>query len=365
MYCKKCGNLLESTDTFCKKCGQPVDVNNTQQNNQVIQPEQQPMAFQGNAINNPAQPTPVQPEPINSPIAGATNVQPIQPPQSPIETPTVNATPTPVETITPVNMAQQVVQTNPGLQGQGQMVNQTIPNNAPVEEPKKNNFKIIVIILIVIILILGGFIAYKMLSKDKTSDEGTPDISTNTDNETNNTNEQINNSDNTNGTYEYKDFQFTIPETYTATEESNNLTLLSKVNKVSAFMVIHDYITIEDYNEAIESIKASLTSEGFTINSVENKKYEETDWILINCTYTEDGQKYELTETFASLGEYHVMEALVGNFGTQTDESIFTEFSKMYNSATYKGSNKFSSDDEKGTAANSITKPVFDTSIIE
>lgn len=376
MNCKKCGNLIESTDSFCKMCGEPVEFNNAQNlnvqaNNSVIQPEQQPNTFQNNIMNNPTPAAAIQPESTNNNLNQASIVMPNPVSQPTIETLNTTIAPTPMDNqieqpahVTPVNIEQQQMPTNLQPQNTEPVANQNISvtNNTPnPTNNKNNNFKIIVIVLVLIVVALGGFIAFKMFSKENPTNQNNNETSNDTN--TINTNEQISN--NSGNTYEYKNFQLTLPDSYTAKEENNLLELISQTDKVAANLYIHDYITIDDVNEEIDEIKASLITNGYTVGNIENKKYDGIDWILIHCSQIYEGKKIDVVETYASLGSYHVMEAFVGNFGTKNNDEIFTNFSKMYNSATYKGTSQFSANEEKGTANVEIKNPKFDTSIIE
>lgn len=305
MNCKKCGKLLNENEKFCMECGTPVDSVENIQNN-VMQPSQPSPEVQNATI---AQPVPIvntpQPE-VNNNFNQETNNQNYM---------NQNVQSTPVQ---PVNYA-----------GNSQ--------NAP---SGNNNFKIIVAVLIAAVVIIGGFAAYKVFSnKDSDNNNIQPKIE---DTPTNQVENPVNS--NNGNVYTYNNFQFAIPNGYTASEQEGLLFL--KGSQANVAIYIYEYLTLEDVIAEIDTLKAQYTNSGYSIKSTEQKTYNGKEWLLMPATYTKDGQPMDLTIAYTDLGQYHLIESLV--VVRPGYDAIYTDLSKMFETATYKGTSSFSKDNKKG-----------------
>ena len=344
MNCRRCGNILSPTDKVCANCGEPVNpVNNM--------PESMP-----NPNNNIQQVNPNLNNQNN--MVGGMSGQYV-PPQTPQQPESLNPN---------FNVNQNNMNTNPNFNNVNSGMSQNInyqPNNAPnngyynpnmninqmpnqnydINQPqpkKKKNviFIIIVIILVLAIAVLGYlFLTKKIFNKEEnkpnTPEEIIPDEEDDDDSKT-----QVSNTN----AYKYQDFEFIIPEGYTASvdAQSDGLVLQNRLARVATLSYIHPYVTIDDYNSQYEFLKEQLEGQGATINSKENKNISGIDWLILNCTLVNDGETMNVTEGFASLGEYHVMETLIYNVGSTSNDQILNDLSTMIASATYKGSANFS-----------------------
>ena len=250
---------------------------------------------------------------------------------------------------------------NPGVQPQP-ISAQPVVNQQPVqptnqEAPKKNNaFKIIVIILVAIIVIFGGLLLYKKLAPANTGDivDNGVDGSQPTD---------INNGNN--NTFEYKEFQLSIPNNYVATiTDKGYLNLTNKLDKIAISTAIYRGYLIDDVNDELEDIKQNLVNSGATIISTDSKQYEGIDWVIINMTVPYEEQTMPVVYGISSLGNYSITDNYLYNFGTNSSESILMELSKMYANATYNGTKQFSATDEKDEMEvnldTSFDKTIFD-----
>ena len=304
MNCKKCGNLLNVNEKFCPNCGEPVVNGVDNQNNNLEQPMQQT----NNMLFNSTQSEQTVQQNLNTPNNDFNQNN--------------------------VNQNMQNMQTQPTA---NYNMNQ---NNASTTNQNNKTFKIIVAVLIVVVIGIVIFIVSKSFSKKDDSS------STTTSNETN-TNQVVNTVDSNNGnTYTYKNFQFNIPSGYDASEVEGTLVLKSR-NANVAFAII-DYYTLDDVTASIDSVKSTYTSSGFTIKSEDQRTFNGKEWLLLPSTLTQNGQSRDLTIAYTDLGQYHLIEALVvitGDF--VDDDKIYTELSKMFNSATYNGSSSFSQNGEK------------------
>lgn len=361
MNCKKCGNPLAPTDTFCPKCGEPVESIQS-----VVSTPVEPVAPVPAPMLEPVQPaeptpmevsTPVAPQPVET--VTSNNAQPTVEPTQQMVTPE----PIPADNQTPVEPVGIVPppMPNPGVQPQP-ISTQPVVNQQPVqptneEVPKKNNaFKIIVIILVAIIVIFGGLLLYKKLAPANTGDivDNGVDGSQPTD---------INNGNN--NTFEYKEFQLSIPNNYVATiTDKGYLNLTNKLDKIAISTAIYRGYLIDDVNDELEDIKQNLVNSGATIISTDSKQYEGIDWVIINMTVPYEEQTMPVVYGMSSLGNYSITDNYLYNFGTNSSESILMELSKMYANATYNGTKQFSATDEKDEMEvnldTSFDKTIFD-----
>lgn len=323
MYCKKCGNLLEVTDTFCKNCGEPVAA------------ETDAMA-----ATPPVTPTT---EPTNENLGASFAPQPE--PAAPAPEPVVPTEPV-TPTVEPVGVEPQVASTVPPVTPAAPAA----PTPAPAAPAGNNNFKIIVIILIIAVVGVGGFIAYKVLNNKVTPTEpSTPTESTNPstiDNPTGNTGD----------VYKFKDYELRLPTGYQATVEDEQLHLVNYTDLTEAFFDIYDYVTVEDVTDAIDDLKKSLTEYGWTVGTVENKQYNGIDFVLIHMSAEHEGKKIEAVDAYGNFGEYHLAQIFLYNFGTKSNDAVLTEFANMFASATYKGTKQFSAGEAEGTVGSTAAK---------
>lgn len=179
MNCKKCGNILNETDTFCKICGEPVGNGDVVNQGGVVTNQQvsQVQSMQ----TQPAE----QVMPAQQPVQAQT-VEQIVPVQSQTQEPAASIQQVPIQQSVqpqPVQPMQQPVQPvqQPMYGAPNNMMSQ---NMGQQPAPKKNNlFMILLIILLIAILGLGSFIGYKLLSKDdtKTSEKQNKDTDKNKD----------------------------------------------------------------------------------------------------------------------------------------------------------------------------------------
>lgn len=320
MNCKKCGNLLNVNEKFCPNCGEPVVNGVENQNNNLEQPA-------ASSFVQPMQTQPVQ-QPNDMNNMSFNNAQSEQPMQQNLN----NDFNQSLNNQNTMNQNVQNMQTQPT---NNYNMNQNNTSNTPTQNNK--NFKIIVAVLIVVVIGIVVFIVSKSMSKKDNSN------SNSTSNETN-TNQVVNTVDsNTGNTYTYKNFQFSIPSGYDASEVEGVLTLKSQ-NANVAFAII-DYYTLDDVTASIDSVKSTYTSSGFTIKSEDKKTFNGKEWLLLPSTITKNGQTLDLTIAYTDLGQYHLIEALVAT--ATSDDTVYTELSKMFNTATYNGSSSFSQNGEK------------------
>ena len=305
MNCKKCGNLLNVNEKFCPNCGEPVENGVENQNNNIEQP----------AVSSFVQP--MQPQPVQQNLNNQNN-----------------------DFNQNLNNQNTMNQNMQSMQTQATANYNMSQNNTSTTNQNNKTFKIIVAVLIVVVIGIVIFIVSKSFSKKDDSS------STTTSNETN-TNQVVNTVDSNNGnTYTYKNFQFNIPSGYDASEVEDALILKSQ-NANVAFGII-DYYTLDDVTASIDSVKSTYTSSGFTIKSEDKKTFNGKEWLLLPSTLTQNGQSRDLTIAYTDLGQYHLIEALVVITGNIVDDdTVYTELSKMFNSATYNGNSSFSQNGEK------------------
>jgi len=410
MYCKKCGNLIGANEVFCKNCGEPVNANinsvglsdNVVQNqvsNNLVAETQNDLSMNNpnvNVLQNNSIPNSVPSEPVlgiqndlsmnnsnvnvlqNSSIPNSIPSEPVSGTQNDLSmnNPNVdvlqnNSIPNSISSAPVANMnsqisnatsnmndniASQPLNQNSGLSQnigtpmgqqniyqQVQNLSQTSTPTQPVQtKKKKSSFMIIVIILVAVILILGAVILTKTLNKD---DVDTP-ITNNGD--SNKPVEEINNGNNSNNIFEYKNFQFPIPNNYQASLYEDCLQLVNQNDKILTLSYIYNGFTLEDFNDyALEEYKASLTDTGYIIKAVDNKKYNGVDWIVISTTITQNGQSMDVAVGISQLGSNSVVENVIMNYGTVSSDVVFKDLTNMYKNTTYNGSSQFSPNDEK------------------
>lgn len=195
MNCKKCGNLLEPTDTFCKNCGEPVvsipDTSVNTNNNVVSNSAPSGMTFMSppteSTTNNQVQnaevqnvspnpiptPVPVQPVSLEQNINNSNlTQQPVTPMLienqtnnnqasmplnqgvvSPLGGTTINQQP-PIAQQPPVQPIQNTLQ--PNNVSQTQTVGTTIQDE-PTEPVKKKSSPILIAVLVIVLLAVVGF----------------------------------------------------------------------------------------------------------------------------------------------------------------------------------------------------------------
>ena len=342
MNCKKCGNVLAPTDMVCSNCGEPV--NNIPLNQMNSQTSSQPLNSSMN-FQNTLQQSQNFHESMSTQNMNDISVNPNM--QQPME-----------QSFSQNSNAQ----FNNMINSQDMYTEQSVNQNNSIQQPevkKKKSylFIIIVVALVLIIGVLGYFVVFKKLLKGNNGNNTASDNSSITEQTT-----QVTNTNN----YSYKNFEFPIPNSYVASEDAElgSLNLVNKTDKVLVGMLIHQYVTIDDYQESLDEIKSELTSQGLKISSQSSKSFSGVNWIILYCSMTSEGKTVNFLETFASLGNYHVLEIAIANYGDKSDETIIKDLSNMISNTTYKGTNNFSSSDKKETpSADGDFK--FDESIFE
>ncbi len=344
MNCKKCGNVLAPTDVVCSNCGEPVNNPQLNQNVNGINPQGGNVNPQNNVAqenqNQNLQSTTVQQNVSNGSENSIPNQQPFNP-QS-------------------LNM--QNSNDNYGANmNMGQIPNQNYNMDQP--QKKKGNkvlFIIIAVVLVLVIGVLGYFVVSKKLLNNDDNNSNT-DNNINTPNQSNNDSSEIANSN----TYNFNNFELPIPNSYVAEEIDNLLQLVDKNDKVEAYLYIHQYFTIDDCKDQLDELKKQMTEIGATINSDTSKTIDGVEWIIMDCSFTSGDKTVNALEAFASLGEYHVMEITIYNFGNKSQDEILKEFSDMINNTTYNGTTNFSPDDNNEKTIEFNNKFDFDESIFE
>jgi len=271
MNCKKCGNVLEPTDTVCKICGEPVAAAP-----QVEQPTVAPVATEPvTSAPAPIAPT-VQPE-TSAPVTEAPTVaQAVVEPTAPVtQAPVINPVPSIQETPTvapttgtefsaPAPTADQIV---PPVAETGVPVAQptaspVVETQANAVEPKKSNktFIILVVILALIILGLGGYLIWNNFIKDDSSDktetkETEKDKTKDEDDKEDKKEETISSADViTSGGYQFK-----IPNGYEKVTEDSEEYLVNKTNKTLIITeIFNGYLVSDVKNEFDEELVAEL-----------------------------------------------------------------------------------------------------------
>lgn len=336
MYCKRCGNVLAPTDVVCNNCGEPVNVANTNQINSQVNPQtiNPNMNFQNNnAQLNQSQNQNVQ---DSLPVRNMNNVNSNM--QQPIEqnlSQNFNSQPNNLSYNQNMNVEQ--------FPNQNFNSNQSFNANQPENGKKKSNlFIIIVIVLVLIIGVLGYFVVSKKVLK------GADEDAVNSSNNSGTTSEEPTQVANANS-YSFQNFEFPIPSSYYPSEdaERGSLQLINNVDKIMAEMFVWQYVTIDDYKAELSNLKSQLATQGIIVNSDTTKTVSGVDWIILYCSTTYEGKTLNVLETFASLGNYHVLEIMIGNYGTKSNEYIFTDLSNMISNTTYRGTKNFSSNDKK------------------
>ncbi len=411
MNCKKCGNVLAPTDTVCSNCGEPVNaqepVVNVQPENTVsVQPEQNvvppvepvqdvtEMSGAAPSVENNESVISTMDNVVDNTTTSAEAVLDLN--QSLSNEPVIPQTVTNVDNVEPVNntdlntvsstpvvenMADQPQPLNNNVVNNENVVNSTQPttltpdntantnltdsnttiqtnsqpetsNNLNNEKPKKKNFTLIIIVAVVVVIlaVVGYFIATKKLSVN------------NTNNDNNNTNENTpndtpNNDENTpnENLFTFKDFEFNIPQSYTVTENTalDSLELIDTTNKVLVEATIREYVSLDDYRSITSQIESDLTSQSLTVNSPNENSISNVNWIIFDAV-TNGEEQEKIIEAFANLGDYHIMEIMIGNYGSRTTDEIISDLSTIISSGNYIGTTTFSPDYEKQPATYNV-----------
>ena len=214
MNCKKCGNLLEPTDTFCKNCGESVvsipdtsvntnnngasnsapsgmtfmspptepTTNNQVQNAEVqnVSPNPiptpvpvQPVSLEQNINNSNLTQQPVTPMPIENQTNNNQASMPLnQGVVSPLGGATINQQPTTVEQQPSVQPIQNTLQ--PNNISQTQPVGATMQDE-PTEPVKKKSSPILIVVLVIVLLAVVGYeVIYFVKPFDKKNNNAAP-----------------------------------------------------------------------------------------------------------------------------------------------------------------------------------------------
>ena len=372
MNCKKCGNVLDPTDTVCKICGEPVTA--TPEAAPVAQPV--PAAPAPAPAAQPAAPVPA------APVAPAPEPETLTPaapaPVAPASTPEAAPAPAPAPAqpapapVAPVPIAQPapaapvqdqvVLQAAPAVPIQQPTVSQPVgtiqPSVAPVpQEPQKKSplFLIIVIVLVVVILGLGAVVLSKtVFNKDADTKE-----TNKSDKEDDNKDKEKEKEVASNG-FKYNDFEFNIPNGFTASIEDGFLILLNKTARVQINARVVEGFTVEDLKSEVDTLKQSYAAEGVIISGSEVNTYGGEEWLVL-AGKTQDSSDFK--EGIVNLGSYHVLDTVLFNFGNKTDAEMWTELSKMVKTATYKGSSNFAAGEQEKKPFAPSVKTTFDKEI--
>ena len=358
MNCKKCGNVLDPTDTVCKICGEPVG-GGTLGVTPEVAPQPAAPAAPAPAPEAPAAPAvPVTPVPEAAPAPVEPAVAPVAPapaapeqpaaPAAPVApavpvTPAPEAQPAPVApapVAQPVAPVQPAVAPAPAAQPLGSL--QASLNPAPQEPQKKSPlFLIIVIVLVVAILGLGAVVLSKtVFNKDSDTKETSKKNEKDNDKKEEKDDDKKDKDVASGNTYKYNNFEFAIPEGYTASENDGFLTLINRTKKVQINARTVEGFTLDELILAKDELVSSYAAEGMLISKTEVNTFGGEKWLVLSGKLVDDGT--EFTEGIVGLGSYHVFDTVLFNFGTKTDAEIWTEMSKMIQNATYKGSSNFS-----------------------
>ena len=339
MNCKKCGNVLLPTDAFCKVCGEPVALNNVP--NQSVD-----NTLPNQTVNTgvPVEATPAQivPEsPVSAPQSFVTPSAPVSPVNVP---PVPPISPEPVAPVTsdPLMNQSQPVMPQPVVQPQQPMP--ASGTDTPTEEKKKSPlFTIIVVVLLVIILLLGAFLVYNKFFAQPV------------DNGANTVNQNSGTEVAAAQTFTYKGFTYTLPTGYTfntsVVKDSNGEdTVLGYIvnnqgSFISGFNVYLDSVAnvYSKINIQLDAWKASYASMGYTLQNVELKNVNGSNWVLLTLL---DPNQTICYDTYASFGSSYLISGNIEVLGSSTLESTLNMLDNMYKTATYNGSTSFATSGE-------------------
>ena len=311
MNCKKCGNLLEPTDTFCKNCGESVvaipDTSANTNNNVVSNSAPSGMTFMSpptepttnnqvqnaevqNVSPNPI-PTPVPVQPVSleqninnsnltqqpvtpMPIENQTNNNQASMPLnqgvvSPLGGATINQQPTTVEQQPSVQPIQNTLQ--PNNISQTQPVGATMQDE-PTEPVKKKSSPILIVVLVIVLLAVVGYeVIYFVKPFDKKNNNAAP----------NNENQEVLTPEENNNNY------------------ANWMNYLLDQNITS---IILERIPLEGEKETAPLINDNLSDIFSKLNNYQLiKRYYEgagiADGDILTIAYTKDDISYEVKIT--------------------------------------------------------------------
>ena len=311
MNCKKCGNLLEPTDTFCKNCGESVvaipDTSANTNNNVVSNSAPSGMTFMSpptepttnnqvqnaevqNVSPNPI-PTPVPVQPVSleqninnsnltqqpvtpMPIENQTNNNQASMPLnqgvvSPLGGATINQQPTTVEQQPSVQPIQNTLQ--PNNISQTQPVGATMQDE-PTEPVKKKSSPILIVVLVIVLLAVVGYeVIYFVKPFDKKNNNAAP----------NNENQEVLTPEENNNNY------------------ANWMNYLLDQNITS---IILERIPLEGEKETAPLINYNLSDIFSKLNNYQLiKRYYEgagiADGDILTIAYTKDDISYEVKIT--------------------------------------------------------------------
>ena len=265
---------------------------------------------------------------------------------------------------TPINQGNGFVQqpinsVNPEPINQNVNIAQPELNTTNNGSSNKSLFIIIVIILVVLILGLVLVLFKDSIFASKTSNDNTI-LDTTAVTTTNSNPSPVSNSN----VGSYYGFEFPIPAGYTFSVDGDFFQLVNRVDKVVIRNMVHDDYRLNDLKTEQDELKKSLESNGVTVLSTKESKYENINWLLFEVT---NGQ-VNIMEGFADLGDYYLIESAVYNEGSKSIDEIYKTISKMITGATYEGTKNFSKSDESNSTGDiEINEDFinFDESIFE
>ena len=309
MYCSKCGNLINPGEKFCGNCGQAVNAAPVEPvvDNNVNTINGESIAPQAPVINNevvtPVAPISVEQTPVVTP----------QPAPAPVSQPVVNPQPT---------------------------YNNVNNNN----NNKKNNSSVIIVIAVIIIAILVGCLVFVLNRKDDDNEPKPADNNTSVNDNTNtNTNNQV--SDNSSNTLSFKDYTFTIPTGYMASNEIDHIEIV-KNNLELGFYILATDASFATCKQQIAAVRNNLMQK-YTTGEGQIKTYNGLEFILFEIS---DAAGNKALYFIASTpNSYQVFEGIISDeYNTYNYNSLNT-LATIFKTAKYNSSSSFSKSDEQSS----------------
>ena len=159
--------------------------------------------------------------------------------------------------------------------------------------------------------------------------------------------------------YSYLDYELPYLESYIKEVNDEGLSLLDEQNNIRVLLSFIDN-NMSGVEDALPSIKSSLTKNGFTFRDEENKTISNVSWHLINADLELNEDKYPGVLAFTSMRENVVLFVQIFNLsGTDKNyDNILLNLSKMVLESNYHGIDN-AEDNDTDTKSKTIIIPDF------
>ena len=222
-------------------------------------------------------------------------------------------------------------------------INNNEDNNDLMTPNNKNiNYKFIIIGVIVVLVISGIFFVVKGNKKTKDSnsqvksDSNITSNSNTTSNQTSNntsnitSNQTSNNTSNatsntaTNNVAKFGGFAFNIPSAYTVSANTSQLVLMgtNNINVASINIIDGSYDDLKKNNKTLVN---QMKSQGYTIGSIKNRKYNKVEFIIIPVA---QNNQY-MVMAYAKLTNKKIIILACANTNNKLDYSELPLFAQM------------------------------------